>query len=396
MKSFPSANFGLAPMEGVSDLPFRLWMSLTSAPSFAGTPFLRVTPTYPKARIPRAFAPELDELRDVTSYSLTPQLMASSPADFLRVAERVLEHSPFVDLNCGCPSPNAVGSMAGSSLLKNPQTFADFVEHISRELGPGRLSVKMRTGFESHKEFRDLLQAIEGLPLHHVTIHGRTRAQRYDGLSRWQMIAEASRSLPYPVIPSGDITSASSVIDAGPYLDRIDSLIIARGALRNPWLFNELRSQSLQTVTAEVLVGSLAVLGSLYILSLRHEDLLFAAAKEGIFTNSCGTNGEAWRSVFERLQGFLGTSQAWETLELPHFVMGRVKMIWNYLRSSLPDPFFAPQILRSRSFETLACGIQEAAKTCTSHNATLKHQEHLDWIYTSKKKPPRESDPLFH
>ena len=108
----------LAPMEGVYDLPFRLWMSTVSIPKLCSTPFLRVTDTFPKRAIPRRFAPKNEKLAPYVNYKLRPQLMASWPEDFSRVAEQILSSSYSVELNCGWPSPNVVDSRSGSSFWR--------------------------------------------------------------------------------------------------------------------------------------------------------------------------------------------------------------------------------------------------------------------------------------
>ena len=387
-------DLGLAPMEGVSDLPFRLWMSLASRPRFCSTPFLRVTNTFPKSKIPRSYAPELSELSSYINYQVTPQIMASQTEDFLRVADQVLKDSDFVDLNCGCPSPNAVGSSAGSSLLSTSERFGNFVSHLSQELGNQKLSVKMRTGFKSHDEFSNLIEQIKDLPLKQLGVHGRTRAQRYDGYSRWGAISEASKALSFPVVASGDITSLKSLENNKEYLKGIPAAIIGRGALRNPWIFLELKESTPQTLSKETLIFALASLAVLYHLYITSEDTLFGLVKDGHILESCGTNGHLWKDKFETFASYTGQSPRLEELDIPPYVLGRVKMLWNYLRSSLPEPFFQPKILRSKSLIQFLTGIQNCH--WESDKIPLKHNPDLDWVYTSKKKPPAETDSMFH
>ena len=388
-----SSNFGLAPMEGVSDLPFRLWASMASQPYLCSTPFLRVTETFPKKSIPRAYAPELNELQACVNYKLRPQLMASKTDDFIRIAEQVLEHSDHVDLNCGCPSPNAVGSSAGSSLLANVDGFRQFVETLCHALGPQKVSVKMRTGFNSHEEFEVLIDSIADLPIKHLSIHGRTRDQRYDGLNRWNMIFEAADRLPYPVLGSGDIFSSRHITPIRKHIQKLDSILVGRGALRNPWIFSELKTGKQVTISKETLRLSLACLGLLYVLSLRSEDQLFALIKEGHFVESCMDEEDQWRKLYHALcvASFKKLTPISE-LEVPHFVIGRVKMIWNYMRSSLPEEFFEPKILRSKSLSILLSSIKDVSE---KREISVGHQEMYDWVYTSRKKQPHECDHLY-
>ena len=386
-------KFGLAPMEGVSDLPFRLWMSLASSPEFCSTPFLRVTSTFPKNKIPRAFAPELSELRPYISYKLNPQLMAARVEDFLRVAPEILEHCESIDLNCGCPSPNAVGSSAGSSLLSTPETFYNFVSEITDNLGPNKLSVKMRTGFTSHQEFFPLIDSIKELPLRRLGVHGRTRHQRYDGLNRWQLIHQAAKSLPYPVVGSGDILSYENLEKYADCIEPLESVLIGRGALRNPWIFREIRSKENVTLSAGGLMAAITCLALLYYLAITDENALIEFVKKGDFLSPCHESEEQWMLMVEKLsQACFKEMVDIKDIDIPPFVLGRVKMLWNYLRSSLPQQFFQPKVLRSRSLRSLLEGIESI---CGENRIPLSHNPNHDWIYTSRKKPPAETDASF-
>ena len=235
-------QIGLAPMEGVSDFAFRLWVRLCSQPDFTSTPFLRATDTYP-ARVPAEVAPELEgDRQSRLGYRLIPQIMASKPLNFIRVASAFLSKTDFVDLNCGCPASNSVGSGAGSSLLKEPETFRSFIDTACRALGPGRVSVKMRTGFSSHAEFETLLNCLQNQPIARLGIHGRHRIQRYSGMADWQLIQRAALELNVPVVGSGDILSQPSLMQRlqfwGPEKQKLEAVIIGRGAIRNPWIFS--------------------------------------------------------------------------------------------------------------------------------------------------------------
>src|SRR5690606_19270638 len=104
-----SLSLGLAPMEGVTDLAMRLWLSICSAPSEMTTPFLRATYSFPQAALPEEFAPENTILAGLVSYSLIPQVMASSSEHFKRTFALLINDCRWVDFNCGCPAPKVVG-----------------------------------------------------------------------------------------------------------------------------------------------------------------------------------------------------------------------------------------------------------------------------------------------
>jgi len=380
-------SFGLAPMEGVSDLPFRLWLSLTSDPEFTCTPFLRVTNTYP-ARIPLDFAPELDQLQGMVRYKLVPQLMAASSEDFVRVAKPLLNQSPYVELNCGCPAPNAVGSGAGSSLLRQADKFQAFLQNSTDNLGSEQVAVKMRLGFESSDEFHKLLAVVADLPLRQLTIHARTRKDRYSSYARWDMIRAASEQLQIPVIGSGDILSWSSVRERQQNLQAVHTILVGRGALRNPWIFLLLRRQEDQLILpASILPDSLLCYGLLVeLFRYRLPDLLELVGS-GRFLEPCLNDADKWSDLLEQLMLLrFGSTNPIQLEQLERNILGRVKLIWNYFRSSLPLDFFSPQLLRVTRMSDF---FSQMRQLCEQHGQVLvSHRPAYDWIYTSDKKAP--------
>ena len=124
--------------------------------------------------------------------------MASSPTRFVESYELIKDFCPKVEINCGCPSPKVVGHGAGSSLLRDPLLFEDFISYVSKHLPEGSFCVKIRTGYENEDKYFDLINSIKDLPLHKLTIHGRTREQKYMGHARWDLIAAATEICNYP------------------------------------------------------------------------------------------------------------------------------------------------------------------------------------------------------
>ncbi len=382
------SKIGLAPMEGVTDFAFRLWMGAVGSPPFAGTPFLRVTENFPKGDIPINFAPELTVLQGCVPYKLIPQIMTHDAQHFIRVAKKILQHTLYVDLNCGCPSTHAVGGGAGSSLLQHPQVLSQLIKKCLAELGPQRISVKIRTGFHSHHELDRIIATLEDLEIHHLTIHGRSRPQKYDGYSRWILITQVAERVPFPVAASGDITSFKSILDRHHYFDHIDHAIVGRGAPHNPWLFKEIRQGNPQKISPQTLPTILASLGLLYEAQSQNLYGLWDIAGSGTFFDI------SWQQRYESLVSLVKSrSYGVDCLPLDRFSLGRVKMIWNYMRSGLPQPFFNPQILRARDFPGFVAAFQ---KTCsTQSQIVLSHNPELDWVYTSSKKSPQQTDSLF-
>ena len=375
-------------MEGVTDLAVRLWFALTSPGDFSWTPFLRVTDTFP-AKIPDDYAPELTILKQALPVPVIPQLMGSRVEDFVRTAELLLPYAPFVDLNCGCPSPTVVGSRAGSSLLEKTDLFARFVSEAVHRLGPGRVSVKMRTGFHAPSEIFGLIKSIQGLPLAQLTVHGRTRPQRYTGLADWSLMREATAQLPFTVVGSGDICDLGSLSDRDS--PEISRFIVGRGALRNPWIFEELKTGS--KVSAPV-VPALVAFGLLQHLGLWDRNQLMTWALEGGALHPAKTDIAAWNRVIIALLKARGdgVTPVGEIEILPR-AFARVKMLWNYLRGSLPEAFMEPAILRTKSLPDMLRGIAAiaASEDLTSDLWPLSYNPKWDWMYSGQSRGPQSA-----
>ncbi len=382
---------GVAPMEGVTVFPMRAWFALASGPASQGTPFLRVTPTFPHKLLPRAFAPELGELKDVTPYALVPQMMAADADDFVRAADYFPADVPFVELNCGCPSPTCVGKGAGSSLLKDAALFHSTIESLARRLGPGRLAVKMRLGFAAAEEFPDLLAGIKAMPLARLTVHGRTRPMGYKGHASWSAIARAAETMDAPVFASGDVVCRASFAERTGRAPVARGVIIGRGALRNPWIFAELRTGGPTAIETGALLYALACHAILHELFASKLEVLYASVKDGLLLESCGTDRERWRHAYERLATMLyGTVPSLEEgelagrLPLSRPIIGRCKMLWNYLRSSLPPDYFEPTLLRSKDLGELLDGILRLGPR--DRVLPLAHQGKWDWLYSGERR----------
>ena len=388
----------LAPMEGVSSLPMRLWWFLASAPTSLATPFLRVTPTFPLGALPPGFSPELAQLRSYLHYTLVPQMMAADSADFVRTAPYFLASAPFVELNAGCPSPTCVGKGAGSSLLRVGDEFHGFVDALQRGLGASAVAVKMRTGFYDSSEFIHLISGLNEFPLARLTVHGRTRPDRYSGQARWDLIADASNSLSTAVVASGDVVDQASLAHRLAKAPGVAGVLIGRGALRNPWIFEELRAGATVHLSFATLRYALIAHALLHELFQVHMDLLFELCKTGLFDRSCGTDEASWRRVQEALAkalygahhpGFTGDAEPSDGWPLTRQTLGRLKMLWNYLRSSLPPAFFAPTLLRAPSLAAFLSHLQRIFVDYQNQGGeallALQHQPALDWMYNGDK-----------
>ena len=387
-------NVGLAPMEGVSDFSFRVWLSLCSLPDFMGTPFLRLTDSFPK-HIPKDWAPEIF-YKAAFPYKLIPQFMGPSPERFIEVSHLILTMTDEIELNCGCPSPKVVGRGAGSSLLKNVNDFVSYIEDCSKSLGSKKMSVKMRTGYDNHLLFNELIEGIADFDLNRVTIHGRTKADKYLDYANWNQIHNAASILrKAQVYGSGDICNIQTYLDRVNLSPNVDGYLIGRGALRNPWIFEEIRQQKPVIISIDALIA--AIKAYVYIMEGFKKDFenfvdfflsldLYNHNRERD-RNSHSVDLDYWVTINDSMktQFFPG-----QKLEPNRKTFGKVKMLWNYLRSSLPVEFWNPMLLRARTLEHFFDCLKDVDKERSIQNGKSKYfrllwNQDRDWIYAGGK-----------
>jgi tRNA-dihydrouridine synthase len=371
-------KLGLAPMEGVTDFATRLWFQWIGGMDFTWTPFLRVTDTFP-LKFPEFFAPELERLKGRFPVPLTVQVMGSRPDDVVRTHDLLQDRVSFLDLNCGCPSPTVVGSRAGSSLLERADIFRSFIDFVTARVGPGRLSVKMRTGFHTASEFPTLLSAIADQPLRHVTVHGRTRPARYTGKADWNLVAMAAKRLACPVIGSGDLCDKEQVICVQQGLPKLETAMIGRGALRNPWIFNgAITSPVIAALVAFIVLQDTQFESPEFLINhaVSANDVPFGGMEVDDFTRQALMIMRSRGQSVSQLSDIVVSSRA----------LSRGKMLWNYLRTSLPEPFMEPRLMRSSSLAVLIQGIEDISRQHGYHSARLplSYRPDLDWMFSGE------------
>lgn len=144
----------------------------------------------------------------------------------------------LIDLNVGCPVPKIVKNGEGSALLKKPDVLFDVVSAMVKEAGKP-VTAKIRMGFARGENLAvETAKALEAAGAAAVTVHGRTREQYYEGKADWQVIADVKKAVKIPVIGNGDVNTGRDAVDM---LDQTgcDGVMIARGALGNPWIFRD-------------------------------------------------------------------------------------------------------------------------------------------------------------
>lgn len=166
----------------------------------------------------------------------------------------------FVDLNLGCPVPKVVKKGAGSAMCRNPAGLYVILKAMVASVKIP-VTIKIRTGWEqSQRNANEVVTAASDAGVQWVAIHGRTRAQGYSGNADWDFIGNVKAKSPLPIIGNGDVTTAEQAVERYKTYG-VDAVMIGRGALRNPFLFEQSRDllagKEIQPITAERLIGLL-------------------------------------------------------------------------------------------------------------------------------------------
>lgn len=172
---------------------------------------------------------------------ISQQIFGSDVDSFIKAAKIVEStmHPDIIDINMGCPVPKiALKSQAGSALLKNPKLVGEIVKAVVNAVSIP-VTVKIRSGWDkSSINAVEIAKVCEANGASAITIHARTRAQGYSGLSDWNIIKDVVKAVDIPVIGNGDVKSC---FDAKRMLDETGcaAVMIGRGLLGNPWLIKE-------------------------------------------------------------------------------------------------------------------------------------------------------------
>lgn len=225
----------LAPMQDVTDVFFMQTIAGYGCPDYFFTEYFRVhTSSTLEQKILRSIT------ENDTGRPIFAQMIGESIPDLVRTAQALSRYAiAGIDLNLGCPAPRVYRKNVGGGLLRD----LDQVKRILSELRStltGRLSVKMRLGFDTTEHFDRLLDVINQCDIDLLSLHGRTVKQGYQGTVHYDLIAQAVQQVNCPVLANGNVTSAASAI-AVLSQTQAAGVMIGRAAIRNPWIFQQVR-----------------------------------------------------------------------------------------------------------------------------------------------------------
>ncbi len=222
-------------MQDITDRAFWQLLHRYGGADVYFTEYFRV---YPGSHLIRYIVESIT--RNPTGRPVVAQMIGNDIPALVRTARELLQYPvAAIDLNLGCPAPVVYRKCAGGGLLREPDRV-DSILGALRDAIPARFTVKTRVGFEDEKNFDRFVKIFAKHSLDLLTVHGRTVKQMYRGGVRYDLIAQAAAEVGCPVLANGNIhgpVQAAEVMQQ----TRVRGLMIGRGAVRNPWLFDQIR-----------------------------------------------------------------------------------------------------------------------------------------------------------
>lgn len=224
----------LAPMAGVTDLPFRLICKELGC-GLLYTEMINAKALCYDDKNTKKMLNILDE-----EHPVAVQIFGSEP-EFMGKAAQILNDYPneILDINMGCPAPKVVKNGDGSALMRNPKLAGQVLDQVVKN-SKKPVTLKIRKGWDDNSiNALEIAKIAEDCGICAITVHGRTREQYYSGQADWDIIGEVKSQISIPVIGNGDVTSVEDAIRIKDHTG-CDAIMIGRGAQGNPWIFKRI------------------------------------------------------------------------------------------------------------------------------------------------------------
>ena len=229
-------NLLLAPMAGITDRAFRIICEKFD-PGLVCTEMISAKGLYYDDSKTKQLLNMKDE-----KHPIAVQIFGSDVQSMGYAAEYISKYADIIDINMGCPAPKVVKNGDGSKLLLDLDKAKSIIEEVVRKSNVP-VTVKFRKGWDNNNIVAvEMAKIAEQAGASAITIHGRTRSEFYSGVADWEIIKKVKESVKIPVIGNGDIKNAS---DAKKIFDQtcVDGIMIGRGTLGNPWIFEQIKSE---------------------------------------------------------------------------------------------------------------------------------------------------------